>query len=90
MAKLHNYYILCPLIDQKSFLGVAENKEDEHVIVTLGRNVVNKYRVKASVCLYLEYAWFNYIYYVSIRSYLNRYRKFVRKIHFQITCKHNL
>lgn len=45
MAKLHNYYVLCPLIDQKSFLGVAEDKEDEHVIVTLGRNVVNKYQV---------------------------------------------
>ncbi|KOB70990.1 Nucleolar protein 11 [Operophtera brumata] len=45
MAKLHNYYILCPLIDQKSFLGVAEDREDEHVIVTLGRNVVNKYRL---------------------------------------------
>lgn len=45
MAKLHNYYVLCPLIDQKSFLGVAEDKENEHVIVTLGRNVVNKYQV---------------------------------------------
>lgn len=45
MAKLHNYYVLCPLIDQKSFLGVSEDKEDEHVIVTLGRNVVNKYQL---------------------------------------------
>ncbi|KAJ8715862.1 hypothetical protein PYW08_013147 [Mythimna loreyi] len=45
MAKLHNYYVLCPLIDQKSFLGVAEDKEEEHVIVTLGRNVVNKYQL---------------------------------------------
>lgn len=46
MAKLHNYHILCPLIDQKSFLGVAKDKEVEHVIITLGRNVVNKHRVK--------------------------------------------
>ncbi|KAF9791535.1 hypothetical protein SFRURICE_003231 [Spodoptera frugiperda] len=45
MAKLHNYYVLCPLIDQKSFLGVAEDKVEEHVIVTLGRNVVNKYQL---------------------------------------------
>ncbi|CAB3222051.1 unnamed protein product [Arctia plantaginis] len=45
MAKLHNYYVLCPLIDQKSFLGVAEDKENEHVIVTLGRNVVHKYQL---------------------------------------------
>ncbi|XP_075979167.1 nucleolar protein 11 [Anticarsia gemmatalis] len=45
MAKLHNYYVLCPLIDQKSFHGVAEDREEEHVIVTLGRNVVNKYQL---------------------------------------------
>ncbi|XP_073946723.1 nucleolar protein 11 [Choristoneura fumiferana] len=45
MAKLHSYYVLCPLIDQKSFLGVAHDKEEETVIVTLGRNVVNKYRL---------------------------------------------
>lgn len=45
MAKLHNYYVLCPLIDQHSFLGVSQDREQENVIVTLGRNVVNKYRV---------------------------------------------
>ncbi|XP_049874214.1 nucleolar protein 11 [Pectinophora gossypiella] len=45
MAKLHNYHVLCPLIDQKSFLGVSQDKEEEYVIVTLGRNVVNKYRL---------------------------------------------
>ncbi|XP_013196975.2 nucleolar protein 11 [Amyelois transitella] len=45
MAKLHNYYVLCPLIDQKSFLGVSKDKESEFVIVTLARNVVNKYRL---------------------------------------------
>ncbi|CAH2039177.1 unnamed protein product, partial [Iphiclides podalirius] len=44
MAKLHNYYVLCPLLDQKSFLGVSQNKEAATVIVSLGRNVVNKYR----------------------------------------------
>ncbi|KAJ2943516.1 hypothetical protein O0L34_g16627 [Tuta absoluta] len=45
MAKLHNYHVLCPLIDQKSFLGVSQDKKEEDVIVTLGRNVVNKYRL---------------------------------------------
>lgn len=45
MAKLHNYYVLCPLIDQNSFLGVSQDQENENIIVTLGRNVVNKYRV---------------------------------------------
>lgn len=46
MAKLHNYHVLCPLIDQKSFLGVSQDKDDGFVLVTLGRNVVNKYRVR--------------------------------------------
>ncbi|CAG9794099.1 unnamed protein product [Diatraea saccharalis] len=45
MAKLHSYFVLCPLIDQKSFLGVSEDKDPEFVIVTLGRNVINKYRL---------------------------------------------
>ncbi|XP_045767024.1 nucleolar protein 11 [Maniola jurtina] len=45
MAKLHSYYVLCPLIDQNSFLGVTQDQDDENVIVTLGRNVVNKYRL---------------------------------------------
>ncbi|KPJ20428.1 Nucleolar protein 11-like [Papilio machaon] len=45
MAKLHNYYVLCPLIDQKSFLGITHDKEESSVIVSLGRNVVNKYRL---------------------------------------------
>lgn len=50
MAKLHNYYVLCPLIDQNSFLGVSQDQDVENVLVTLGRNVVNKYRV--SIHLY--------------------------------------
>ncbi|XP_059058026.1 uncharacterized protein LOC131851536 [Achroia grisella] len=45
MAKFHNYYVLCPLIDQNSFLGVSKDKDSSNVIVTLGKNVVNKYRL---------------------------------------------
>ncbi|XP_050351712.1 nucleolar protein 11 [Nymphalis io] len=45
MAKLHNYFVLCPLIDQNSFLGVSQDRDEENVIVTLGRNVVNKFRL---------------------------------------------
>ncbi|XP_026762569.2 nucleolar protein 11 [Galleria mellonella] len=45
MAKFHNYYVLCPLIDQKSFLGVSRDKDSGNVLVTLGKNVVNKYRL---------------------------------------------
>lgn len=51
MAKLHSYYVLCPLIDRNSFLGVSEDREKENVVVSLGRNVVNKYRVRIIFCL---------------------------------------
>lgn len=55
MAKFHSYYVLCPLIDQKSFLGVSRDKDDENVVVTLGRNVVNKHRVCIVVWRYFPF-----------------------------------
>ncbi|XP_025829147.1 nucleolar protein 11-like isoform X2 [Agrilus planipennis] len=45
MAKLGNYYGLCPLIDHKSLLGITEDSEAGHVIVTLGKNICIKYRI---------------------------------------------
>ncbi|KAF5277472.1 hypothetical protein FQR65_LT03809 [Abscondita terminalis] len=45
MAKLGAYYGLCPLIDQRNLLGVSEDSEPGHVIVTLGRNIAIKYRI---------------------------------------------
>lgn len=54
MAKLHSYYVLCPLIDQKSFLGVSQDKDSENVIVSLGKNVVNTYRVSLSLMLFVN------------------------------------
>ncbi|XP_041986875.1 nucleolar protein 11 [Aricia agestis] len=45
MAKLHSYYVLCPLIDRNSFLGVSEDSDQDNCIVSLGRNVINKYRL---------------------------------------------
>lgn len=45
MAKLGSYYGLCPLIDQKSLLGVAPDATPGHVIVTLGKNMAIKYKV---------------------------------------------
>lgn len=45
MAKLGIYYGLCPLIDQKSLLGVSEDAIEGHVIVTLGKNMAINYKV---------------------------------------------
>ena len=46
MARLGAYYSLCPLIDQKSLLGVAEDSMTGCVVVTLGKNMVIRYKVK--------------------------------------------
>ncbi|KAK5642150.1 hypothetical protein RI129_008317 [Pyrocoelia pectoralis] len=45
MVKLGSYYGLCPLIDQRNLLGVSEDAEAGHVIVTLGKNIAIKYRI---------------------------------------------
>lgn len=45
MAKLGSYYSLCPLIENKSLLGISEDSEKNTVIVTLGKNIAGKYRV---------------------------------------------
>ncbi|XP_046400284.1 uncharacterized protein LOC124166679 [Ischnura elegans] len=45
MARLSVFHMLCPLIDQVSFLGVANDSQDDCVIVTLGRNIVIRYKI---------------------------------------------
>ncbi|PNF31620.1 hypothetical protein B7P43_G17189 [Cryptotermes secundus] len=45
MARLCAYYSLCPLIDQRSLLGVAEDSTSGCVIVTLGKNIVIRYKL---------------------------------------------
>ncbi|CAH0546291.1 unnamed protein product [Brassicogethes aeneus] len=45
MAKLGAYYGLCPLIDNKSLLGVADDAERGSVIVTLGKNISIKFKL---------------------------------------------
>lgn len=45
MAKLGAYYALCPLIDPNFILGVSEDVEKNVVIVTLGKNICNVYKV---------------------------------------------
>ncbi|XP_077260010.1 nucleolar protein 11 [Temnothorax americanus] len=46
MAKLNSYYTLCPLIDQQSLLGVEKDKEPGCAVVTLGRNIVIRYKLQ--------------------------------------------
>ncbi|XP_011869532.1 PREDICTED: nucleolar protein 11 isoform X2 [Vollenhovia emeryi] len=46
MAKLSSYYTLCPLIDQQSLLGVERDKETGSAVVTLGRNIVIRYKLQ--------------------------------------------
>ncbi|KAL1128948.1 hypothetical protein AAG570_013482 [Ranatra chinensis] len=45
MAKLCPSYSLCPLIEQKNFLGVSDDGLSGCLIVTLGRNIVIRYRL---------------------------------------------
>lgn len=46
MAKFSACYQLCPLIDQKGFLGVTDESINGCVIITLGKNMVIRYKVK--------------------------------------------
>lgn len=40
MAKLLSYFNLCPIMDPKDILGVAEGKEEGTIINTLGKNII--------------------------------------------------
>lgn len=53
MAKLCAYYSLCPLIDQTSLLGIAEDSASGCVIVTLGKSIVIRYKVRVTIIRYL-------------------------------------
>ncbi|KAG7209871.1 hypothetical protein KM043_011473 [Ampulex compressa] len=46
MAKLSSYYTLCPLIDQQNLLGVERDSDAGCAIVTLGRNIVIRYKLQ--------------------------------------------
>ncbi|XP_012259127.2 nucleolar protein 11 [Athalia rosae] len=46
MAKLSSYYTLCPLIDQQNLLGVEKDSKPGCVVVTLGKNIVIRYKLQ--------------------------------------------
>jgi hypothetical protein len=52
MAKLCAYYSLCPLIDQTNLLGIAEDSTSGCVIVTLGKNIIIRYKVRVTIIHY--------------------------------------
>lgn len=54
MDKLGAYYALCPLIDANSILGISEEVGKGLVIVTLGKNISSRYKVRIN--------WGNVIY----------------------------
>ncbi|XP_051173687.1 nucleolar protein 11 [Leptopilina boulardi] len=46
MAKLCSYYTLSPLIDQQNLLGVEKDSNPGCAIITLGRNIVIRYKLQ--------------------------------------------
>ncbi|OXU30589.1 hypothetical protein TSAR_010235 [Trichomalopsis sarcophagae] len=46
MARLSSYYTLCPLIDQQNLLGVENDSDPGCAIVTLGKNIVIRYKLQ--------------------------------------------
>ncbi|KAJ8682036.1 hypothetical protein QAD02_017828 [Eretmocerus hayati] len=46
MARISSYYTLCPLIDQQNLLGVEPDSDSGCAIVTLGKNIVKRYKLQ--------------------------------------------
>lgn len=40
MAKLLSYYNVCTIADQNGFLGLSPDKNEDNVIISIGRNLV--------------------------------------------------
>lgn len=45
MAKILNYYALCPISDVDEFLGLSQGAEAGTIINTLGRNIISSVKV---------------------------------------------
>ncbi|XKL62124.1 hypothetical protein PGB90_001957 [Kerria lacca] len=45
MAKIFPHYSLCPLIEQKNFLGLTQDADPDTVLVTANSNVIGRYKV---------------------------------------------
>lgn len=49
MAKILNYYALCPINDVKEFLGLSQGAETGTIINTLGRNIISSVKVSTQL-----------------------------------------
>lgn len=45
MAKILNYYALCPINDVDEFLGLSQDAESGTIINSLGRNIISSVKV---------------------------------------------
>lgn len=68
MAKLLSYFNLCPIMDPKDFLGVAEGKEEGTIINTLGRNIIIIIKVRGCVSMFKLYSHNNFFYFFQLNS----------------------
>lgn len=46
MARILNYYALCPINDVDEFLGLSQGAETGTIINTLGRNIISNVKVR--------------------------------------------
>lgn len=49
MAKLLSYYNLCPINDDREFLGLSQGSEPGTVINTLGKNIILSVKVNFNI-----------------------------------------
>lgn len=56
MAKILNYYPLCPINDVEEFLGLSHGAESGTIINTLGRNIISIFKVSFE----FEYVFITY------------------------------
>lgn len=50
MAKILNYFHLCPINDEEEFLGLSQDETKGNVINTLGKNIIITIKVSVNFC----------------------------------------
>jgi len=51
MAMLKPHFQLTPLIGASNLVGVSSDEDNEHLVVTLGSNMVSVFHVSSFICL---------------------------------------
>ena len=76
MAKLCSYYTLSPLIDQQNLLGVEKDSSPGCAVITLGRNIVIRYKVSFFIFRFLKEILFRLL--ETIFDYVNHTIVFIK------------